>query len=151
MSVYLADILVFSKNAEEHEKHLREVARAREREREREKERERERLTTSSQPAMAYEDKSELLTFLEENIFYAKLSKCDPNKTELLYLGHAVGAFGVRLDPAKISAVTEWPAPKDVGELQSLLGVTNYFRRFVQGLCTALPATYTSDSFDQER
>ncbi len=96
--VYLDDILIFSKNAEEHEKHLEEV-----------------------------------LDILEKNKFYAKLSKCDLNRSELLYLGHIVGANGIKVDPAKIAAVAEWPVPKDLTQLRSFLGLTNYFRKFIQG------------------
>ena len=96
--VYLDDILIFSKDAAEHEEHLKEV-----------------------------------LSILEQNKFYAKLSKCDFNRNELLYLGHIVGAYGIRVDPAKIAAVSSWPVPKDLHQMRSFLGLTNYFRKFVQG------------------
>ena len=99
--VYLDDILIFSKNAAEHEEHLKEV-----------------------------------LKILEQNKFYAKLSKCDFNRSELLYLGHIVGAYGIRVDPAKKAAVSSWPVPKDLHEMRSFLGLTNYFRKFVQGYAT---------------
>ena len=96
--VYLDDILIFSKNAAEHEEHLNEV-----------------------------------LDILEKNKFFAKLSKCDLNRSELLYLGHIVGANGIKVDPAKVSAVANWPVPEDLSQLRSFLGLTNYFRKFIQG------------------
>ncbi len=96
--VYLDDILIFSKNAEDHEKHLEEV-----------------------------------LSILEKNKFFAKLSKCDFNRNELLYLGHIIGADGIKVDPAKIATVASWPAPRDLQQLRSFLGLTNYFRKFIQG------------------
>jgi len=36
------------------------------------------------------------------------------------------------VDPAKISAVKEWKAPKSVTEIRSFLGLAGYYRRFVQ-------------------
>ena len=73
------------------------------------------------------------MNILEKNKFYAKLSKCDLNRNELLYLGHVVGAFGIKVDPAKVATVADWPVPEDLTQLRSFLGLTNYFRRFIQG------------------
>jgi hypothetical protein len=96
--VYLDDILVFSKNAEEHKKHLEVV-----------------------------------LEILRKEHFYAKMSKCEFNKDELNFLGHIVGAAGVKVDPAKTKAVMDSPVPRNVADVRSFLGLANYFRRFVQG------------------
>ena len=49
------------------------------------------------------------------------------------FLGHIVGQGIVRMDPAKVSAILDWPAPQTVKELQSFLGLANYYNRF---LCT---------------
>ncbi|KAH9270157.1 hypothetical protein BASA83_007672 [Batrachochytrium salamandrivorans] len=37
------------------------------------------------------------------------------------------------MDPSKISAVQDWPAPKKVRELQVFLGFTNFYRALVSG------------------
>ena len=73
-----------------------------------------------------------VLQILEREGLYAKLKKCDFNKSELLYLGHIIGEFGIKVDPAKISCITEWPTPKNVHEVRSFLGLANYFRKFVR-------------------
>lgn len=59
--------------------------------------------------------------------------KCEFNQPELVYLGHIVGRAGVRMDPRKIEAVRAWPTPTSATELRQFLGLTNYFRRFIQG------------------
>ena len=47
------------------------------------------------------------------------------------------------MDPAKISAVLDWPAPKSVKELQSFLGLANYYNRFIQGFTTIATPLHT--------
>src|SRR3954468_2143473 len=39
---------------------------------------------------------------------------------------------GVAVDPAKVSAVTEWESPKSVKEVCSFLGLAGYYRRFIE-------------------
>jgi hypothetical protein len=36
------------------------------------------------------------------------------------------------MDPVKIAGVTEWPAPTNKKEVQSFLGFTNFYRRFIR-------------------
>ena len=39
---------------------------------------------------------------------------------------------GIAVDPEKVSAVTNWGAPKNVGEIRSFLGLAGYYRRFIE-------------------
>ena len=75
----------------------------------------------------------EVLEILRQQKLYAKLAKCDFGKSELTFLGHVVGAEGVKVDPKKIEVVKEWPDPRDVHNVRQFLGLTNYFRKFIQG------------------
>jgi len=36
------------------------------------------------------------------------------------------------MDPVKVAGVTEWPVPSNRKEVQSFLGFTNFYRRFIQ-------------------
>ena len=59
------------------------------------------------------------------------MSKCTFAQPELEFLGHKLGRDGLRVDPRKTSSVAEWPAPQDVSQLRSFLGMANYFRKFI--------------------
>ena len=74
-----------------------------------------------------------VLEVLRKERFYACLAKCEFAKPEIKFLGHIVGADGIKVNPAKIAAVEEWPAPTDVHKVRSFLGLANYFRKFIQG------------------
>lgn len=107
ITVYLDDILIFSKSVEEHVKHLEIV-----------------------------------LSILKEHKLTVSKEKCDFFKDELLYLGHIVSKNGVKVDPAKIAAVQQLSPPQDVSQLRSLLGMTNYFRKFINNYAQiTLPLT----------
>lgn len=72
-----------------------------------------------------------VLTILQEQKFYAKLSKCTFAKAQLDYLGHIISAQGVATDPSKTEAMLNWPTPTSFTELRGFLGLTGYYRRFV--------------------
>ena len=74
-----------------------------------------------------------VLQLLRKHQLYAKLSKCNFLQTEVNFLGHVASAEGVKVDPAKVEAVTKWTAPTNRRQLQSFLGFANYFRKFIQG------------------
>ena len=60
-----------------------------------------------------------------------KPSKCEFFKSEITYLGHIVSKEGIEMDPKKITAIKEWPVSKTVTEVQSFLGFTNYYHKFI--------------------
>ena len=49
-----------------------------------------------------------ILKLLEENKFYANKSKCSFGQKEIEFLGHIVSAGGIKVDPNKVMAITEW-------------------------------------------
>ena len=46
-------------------------------------------------------------------------------------MGHIVSKDEIETDPKEITAIKEWPIPKTVTEVQSFLGFTNYYRKFI--------------------
>ena len=40
---------------------------------------------------------------------------------------------GISVDPEKIRAIEDWLIPKDVTDVQSFMGITSYYQRFIEG------------------
>ena len=68
---------------------------------------------------------------LEEAGLKLKPSKCDLLWRQLAYLGHVISAKGVATDESKIEAVKNWPTTINITEVQSFLGFTGYYCRFI--------------------
>ena len=58
-------------------------------------------------------------------------SKCQIGLPSVAYLGHIFSATGMSPDPEKVSAVSNWLSPNEVGTLRSFLGLTSYYRRYI--------------------
>jgi hypothetical protein len=83
-----------------------------------------------------------VLQRLREHKLYAQLPKCDFGLSELKFLGHIIGADGVKPDPDKVKVVQQWPEPTNAAELRSFLGLAQYFRRFIQGYASIVHCLY---------
>lgn len=68
---------------------------------------------------------------LKRNKLYANPKKCDFFKTEIIYLGHIITREGIAVDPSKIRAIVEWPAPTNVSKVRSFMGLASYYQRSV--------------------
>jgi hypothetical protein len=87
---------------------------------------------------------------LIQHKFYLKQSKCTIAQKSIEYLGHVVSAAGVGPDPEKIAAMTKWPTPKTIKQLRGFLGLTGFYRKFVQHYATIaqpLTALLKKDAF----
>jgi len=74
-----------------------------------------------------------VLEVLREHQLYGKLSKCEFWLGEVQFLGHVISSQGIAVDPSKIETVLKWERPHMVTKVRSFLGLTRYYRRFVEG------------------
>jgi hypothetical protein len=49
------------------------------------------------------------------------------------YLGNVISGEGIAVDLAKVEAIMEWPARMNVTEVHSFMGLSGYYRWFVEG------------------
>lgn len=93
-------------------------------------------LVFSETPAEHIAHVRAVLERLRSHRLFAKPRKCHWGRTQLRFLGHMVSDQGLGVDPSKVAAVQKWPAPLDVSQVRSFLGLSNYFRAFIQGYST---------------
>ena len=73
------------------------------------------------------------MELLQKHNLFLKPEKCKFEKTEVEYLGVIISPNSIKMDPVKLAGVMEWPTPSNRKEVQSFLGFTNFYRRFIQG------------------
>jgi hypothetical protein len=62
----------------------------------------------------------------------AKLSKCTFGQATVEYLGHIISGEGVSTNPSKIQDIVKWAEPQTLKKLRGFLGLTGYYRGFIQ-------------------
>jgi hypothetical protein len=73
-----------------------------------------------------------VLQRLEENDLFAKPEKCFFFQKQIEYLGTIISYGTIKMDPAKVAGVRDWPTPVRVKQVQAFLGLANFYRRFIQ-------------------
>ena len=47
-----------------------------------------------------------------------------------------IGEEGIKMEEEKVKGVLNWPTPRCVKDVQKFLGLTNYYRRFIEGFAS---------------
>jgi len=73
----------------------------------------------------------EVLKRLRKAGLYTKAEKCEFHLDSVKYLGYVLSPSGLTMSDAKVKTIQEWLELKKVKDIQSFLGFTNFYRRFI--------------------
>ncbi|MBW0482486.1 hypothetical protein O181_022201 [Austropuccinia psidii MF-1] len=76
------------------------------------------------------------------------LKNCNFGQQELLALGHKVSGLILAIDQSKVAAVLQKPVPRNIKEMQSLLGFSSYYRNHIKKLSPIASSLYKLCSKD---
>ncbi|CAC5375274.1 unnamed protein product [Mytilus coruscus] len=68
----------------------------------------------------------------------ANLDKCEFFKDSVIFCGHVIDKHGLHKTPDKIEAIKNAPAPENVSQLKSVLGLINYYAKLLPDLSATL-------------
>jgi len=74
---------------------------------------------------------SKVFQLLMDNKLCIEIDKCVFDATQTPFLGFIVSGKGLQMDPEKAQAIVDWPRPTTRKDVQQLLGLWNFYRRFI--------------------
>ena len=73
-----------------------------------------------------------VLNILQKAKLTCKPEKCQFETQEIEYLGYIITPGRIKMDPAKIAGVVEWPTLTQKKHMQAFLGFANFYRKFIK-------------------
>lgn len=71
-----------------------------------------------------------------------KSNNCNIFNQQIQYLGHVISSEATAVDLKNIITILDWLVPKNVGEIQSFMGLGGYYHQFIEGFSIiAYPVT----------
>ncbi|RWS00391.1 hypothetical protein B4U79_07363 [Dinothrombium tinctorium] len=77
------------------------------------------------------EDLRKVYTCFRNANLKVKPSKCHLAMNEISFLGHKISARGIETDDRLVSSIKNFPTPKNIKSVQSFLGLSNFYRKFI--------------------
>ena len=72
-----------------------------------------------------------VLKKLQDNDLFLNLDKCTFNVEEIDYLGMIICENQIKMEPAKLAGIANWPVSTSVKQVRSFLGFGNFYRCFI--------------------
>ena len=88
----------------------------------------------------------QIFKLLRANSLVVRKDKCVFGVRELDYLGHKVTTAGILPMPERVSAIRDFPVPKDKGGIQRFLGMINYYHRFLPRIAGKLAPLHVASA-----
>lgn len=85
---------------------------------------------------------NKVLEIFRENGIRLWKDKCVFGAQEVTYLGHKIDRHGLHPAENKLDTIMEAPAPRNVQELRSFLGLITYYRSFLPNMSSLLAPLY---------
>ncbi len=79
-----------------------------------------------------------VLQRLQEYGLVLNMEKCELARQEIDFLGHHITAEGASPILRHVQAIQDFPAPQDKKQLQTFLGMVNFYRRFIPAAANSL-------------
>ena len=99
-------------------------------------------IITGETDASHLQSLEKVLRKLDECGLKCKKEKCQFMLDSVSYLGHKIDAEGLHPLEEKVMAITRIPAPKNVTQLRSYLGMLNYYSKFFSDISHVLAPLY---------
>jgi hypothetical protein len=84
----------------------------------------------------------QVLHLLQENGLVVRPDKCVFGAPSVEFLGYNIDAEGIRPVSDKVEAIKKFPTPRTIKATQDLLGMMNYYHRFVPNAAAILTPLY---------
>lgn len=89
------------------------------------------------------------LIALQKTGLTLRLDKCVFLAESITFLGHEISANGIEPGDRKTKTISEYPVPKNSSDVRRFLGLTGFFRKFVNGYATLVkPLTMLTKTKD---
>ena len=83
---------------------------------------------------------NKVLKLLKNNKLLVEPKKCKFHAQEVDFLGHVITPGEIRMQERLIAPIKDWKRPENVKDIQSFLGLANYYQQFVKDFGrTAIP------------
>lgn len=79
-----------------------------------------------------------------------KIDKSKFLKRSVTYLGFIITTEGLKTDPKKIEGINKFPQPNNVKNIQSFMGMCNYYRRYIKNYAHLAKPLYNLCKKDSE-
>src|ERR1044072_2929072 len=94
-------------------------------------------------------DVEKVFLLIQQATLQIKIKKCKFFQKEIKFLGHKISQEGISTDLEKIEAMQNLPTPKNLRDVQSVLGLFQYYKNFVKNFARIAAPIYLALKKDQ--